>query len=170
MKRSSAVRIGADQWVATGRPTLPSRLGRSPREAHLEREGDGRAHGPQAHTEERDVDRNGLPRPLPVEQRPHDPSGDGHAADRIAVAGTGLADQTFGIRRRAAHGTGGTAPVAQEVVAALVGLGTTLTAARPGHVDDVRVVGPDVVDLDVELLAHGGELVGQEDVAGGGSL
>ena len=54
---------------------------------------------------------------------------------------------------------------ASDVVGALVGVGAPLALAGAAHVDDARVVGPDVVDVDVELGAHARELVGEEDVA-----
>ena len=64
----------------------------------------------------------------------------------------------------------GAGPERQRVVGALVGVGATLALAGAAHVDDVRVVGADVLDVDVELRADARELVGEEDVGGGGEL
>jgi hypothetical protein len=61
-------------------------------------------------------------------------------------------------------------PVAEHVVRAAVGVGPTLALAAAAHVDDVRVVRPDVIDVDAQLRADAGELVGEEDVAGGREL
>ena len=52
------------------------------------------AHRPDAGAEERHVDGGGLAGALPVEERAHDPAGDGHGADRVAEG-----------RARAAAGT-----------------------------------------------------------------
>ena len=57
-----------------------------------------------------------------------------------------------------------TGPEPERVVAAGVGVGTAVAVARAAHVDDVRVVGPDVVDLDLQPLADARHLVGEEDV------
>src|SRR5690606_13830686 len=51
-----------------------------------------------------------------------------------------------------------------QVVPAALGLGAALAVGRAAHVDDVRVGGADVVDVDAELAADGGQEVGQEDV------
>ena len=134
----------------------------------LERQRDGRAHGPHADTEQRDVERQGLAGALPVEQRAEDAAGDGHAADGVPVTRSGLPGQVVDVGGRRAHGAAGPAPVAQEVVAAAVRLGPALAGTGAGHVDDVGVVGLDVLELDVQLLPDGGHLVGQEDVARGG--
>ena len=110
----------------------------------------------------------GLARALAVEERAEDAAGDGHAADGVAVARSGLPGEVVDVGRRRPHGAARPAPVAQEVVAAAVGLGPALAGTGAGHVDDVGVVGLDVLELDVQLLPDRGHLVGQEDVAGRG--
>ena len=159
--------VGADQWI---RETDAAPLAGSgtPGHVQLERQGDGRAHGPHADTEQGDVERQRLTCPLPVEQRAEDAAGDGHAADGVPVARTRLPGEIVDVGGRRPHGAAGPAPVTQEVVAATVRLGPALAGTGAGHVDDVGVVGLDVLELDVQLLPDGGHLVGQEDVARGG--
>ena len=156
--------VGADEGVREVDAAAAAGTG-APGHVELERQGDGRAHGPHAHAEQRDVERQGLTRALPVEEGAEDAAGDGHAADGVPVARPGLPGEVVDVGGRGAHGAPGPAPVAQEVVAAAVGFGPALAGARPGHVDDVGVVGLDVLELDVQLLPDGGHLVGQEDVA-----
>ena len=103
--------------------------------------------------EQRDVDRQRLTGALAVEERAQNAAGDGHAADGVAVARAGLPAHVLDVGRRRPHGAPGAAPVAQEVVAALVGVGPSFACSGPGHVDDVRVVGADVLELDLQLLA-----------------
>src|SRR5690606_37311953 len=55
-------------------------------------------------------------------------------------------------------------PERGQVVPAALCLGAALAVGRAAHVDDVRVGGADVVDVDAELAADGGQGVGQEDV------
>ena len=52
--------------------------------------------------------------------------------------------------------------------AGFVAVGSTRAVPVTRHVDDVRVVGADVVDVGLQLLAHAGHLVGEEDVGDGG--
>src|SRR5580698_8299840 len=103
-----------------------------------------------------------------MEERAQDPTGDGHAADGVAVTRTRLPAHEVDVGGCRPHGAARPAPVAQEVVATLVGVGPPLTGSGPGHVDDVGVVGAYVLELDLQLLADIRELVGEEDVAGGG--
>ena len=60
---------------------------------------------------------------------------------------------------------GTTAPEAQEVVTAAVRIGSALARAGARDVDDVGIVGVDVLGLDPQLLPHRRELVGEEHVA-----
>ena len=80
-------------------------------------------------------------------------------------AGAGLADR---LRRGRTASTESATPEraqnAEGVVAAGVGVGTAVAVAGAAHVDDVRVVRPDVVDVDLQPLAHARHLVGEEDV------
>ena len=65
--------------------------------------------------------------------------------------GSGSRSESAGF---AAERDAGPVPEGQRVVRALVGVRSPLALARAGDVDDARVVGPDVVELDLELLAH----------------
>ena len=47
-------------------------------------------------------------------------------------------------------------------------MGPPLPLAGAPHVDDGRVVGPDVLEVDLQLGPHLGQLVGEEHVAGTG--
>ena len=84
--------------------------------------------------------------------------------------GPGCTDQALRVRRRAAHGAAGPAPVAEKVVATIVGIGTPFAPSGAGDIDDVRVVGANVIRFDLQLLAYCRELVGEEHVAGCGQL
>ena len=129
-----------------------------------------RAHRPQADAEQRHVDGGGLAGALAVEQRAHDPAGDRHGADRVAERGGGRAGARVVVGLLDAHRDPGAVPVGEDVVGAPVGVRAPLALAGAAHVDDRRVVGPDVVDVDLELGAHARQLVGEEHVAGGGEL
>ena len=135
-----------------------------------QREGEGLAHGPHPGAEQRDVDRRGLARPLAVEQRAHDAAGDGHGPDGVPEARAGRAGERSESAGFAPERHAGPEPEGEGVVGALVGVGAALALPRAGDVDDVGVVGPDVLELDRELLAHPRQLVGQEDVGRGGEL
>ena len=150
----------------------PRRVGRraAPGRVADEREREGLAHGPHPRAEQRDVDRRGLTRALPVEQRAHDAAGDGHGPDGVPEARRGWADEPVGVRRLRPEGDAGPEPERQGVVGALVGVGATLALPGARDVDDVGVVRPDVLGLDAELLAHPRQLVGQEDVRRAGEL
>ena len=63
-----------------------------------------------------------------------------------------------------ADGHAGAGPERERVVGALVGVGPARALAVPADVDDLLVVRADVVDLDVQLLQHARELVGEEHV------
>ena len=131
----------------------------------LQRERDGGAERPHAHVEEGDVDLERLAGALAVVERAHDPAGDGHGTDGVAVGGRRqrhevlVLDVGRGDRRSRA------VPERQRVVGAAILVGAVLAPAGAAHVDDVRVVGPDVVELDVQLLLHLRQLVVQEHVA-----
>ncbi len=155
--------VGADQGVGRPRATATARSG-APGHVQLQREGHRGAHGPHADAQERHVDGERLPGALAMEEGAEDPAGDGHPADGVAVTRPGLPGEVVHVGRRGPHGAAGPAPVAQEVVTAAVGLGAAFAATGPGHVDDVWVVGADVLELDVELLAHSRKLVGEEHV------
>ena len=137
----------------------------APRDAELQRQREAGAHRPHPDGEQRHVDRGGLARALAVEQRAHDPAGDRHRADRVAE-GRRRAGDAGGVGRLEAHGDAGAVPVGEGVVGALVGVGPALALARAPHVDDVRVVGADVVHVHLQLGPHARHLVGEEDVAG----
>ena len=155
--------VVADQRVAAGAPALRRRR---PGDVHLQGEGETGAHRPQARAEERDVHGRGLAGALPVEQGAHDPAGDGHGPDGVAEGrGRGRGDVVL-VGLLLAHGHPGPVPEGQGVIGALVGVGAPLALAGAPHVDDVRVVGPDVLDVDVQLGADRRHLVGEEDVAG----
>ena len=139
---------------------------------HVQHQGERHrlTHGPQSHPEQRDIHDGGLAGALPVEERSHDPAGDGHGPDGVAEArcrwdGGQLVLGTLGPDRDPRAG-----PEGQRVVRALVGIGTALALAGAAHVDDVGVVGPDLLDPDLEFLADARELVGEEHVSGGGQL
>ncbi len=120
----------------------------SPRGVAHQRQREGLAHGPHAGAEQRDVDRGGLARPLPMEQRAHDAAGDRHGPDGVTETRPGRSRQPIGIGRLHPHGDAGPEPERERVVGALVGVGATLALPRARHVDDVRVVRPDVIGLD----------------------
>ena len=119
-----------------------------------EREGHRLAHGPQPDAEQRHVDDRRLAGALPVEERAHDPAGDRHAADRVTEAGGGRHRDQVVLRALGADGDAGPGPERERVVGALVGVGSPLALAGAPHVDDGRVVGADLVDVDLELRAH----------------
>ena len=106
----------------------------------------------------------GLAGALAVQQRGRDATGDGHGADRVAERGSGLVERLGQVGGRDRVGDPGAGPEPERVVAAGVGVGAAVAVARAPHVDDVRVVGPDVVHLDLQLLADARHLVGEEDV------
>ena len=125
---------------------------------------DGVAHRPQAAAEQRDVDDRRLAGALPLEQRRGDAARQVGAGDGVAVGRSRRTDHA----RRAGRGDGGggarAAPEGGHVVAALdrfLAAGSECAAPR---VDDLRVDGADVVDVDTELLAVSGQEAGQEDV------
>ena len=142
----------------------PGGRGRRPAHAELERERHGLAHGPQADPEERDVDDRGLAGALAVVQGAHDPPGDGHAADRVAEPRSGRDRHQVVLGSLGAGGDAGPRPEGQRVVGPLVGVGPPLALPGAPHVDDVGVLGPDVLHADLELVADRRELVGEEDV------
>jgi hypothetical protein len=141
----------------------------APRDPELERQGQPRAHRPHAGRQQRHVDGGRLTRALAVEQRPHDPAGDGHGPDRVTERRC-RRGRVGGIGGLEAEGDPRAVPVGERVVGALVGVRSPLPLARPPHVDEVRVVGAQVVHVDLQLGPHPGHLVGEEDVAGGREL
>ena len=92
------------------------------------------------------------------------PAGDRHRADGVAVRRRGHARDGVGVGGLRAHAAGAAVPVRDRVVAAGVAVGAARAVAVTRHVDDVRVVGADVVDVGLQLLAHARHLVGEEDV------
>ena len=158
--------VGADQRVA--RALVVGH--RAPALALLQGEGDGRAHRPHADPEEGDVDVERLAGALPVVERAHDPAGDGHGPDGVTERRRRKGDEVVVGEVGGAHRPARAVPVGERVVGPPVGVGTVHALAGAPHVDDVGVVLTDLVDRDPQLLLHLGELVGQEDVAGGGEL
>ena len=125
---------------------------------------------PTARREQRDVDGGRFAGALAVEQRAHDPAGDRHGADRVAEAGGGRHGYEVVLGALRAEGDARAGPERERVVRALVGVGPALALAGASHVDDVRVLGADLVDVDLELGAHARQLVGEEHVGRGGQL
>jgi hypothetical protein len=99
-----------------------------------------------------------------VEERAHDAAGDRHRADGVAEAGARGIGHVVVVLTLHADGDARAVPVGERVVRTLVGVGALRALPVTAHVDDVRVVRADVVDLDVELLEHARQLVGEEDV------
>ncbi len=129
---------------------------------------DGAAHRPHGRRQERHVDHLGVAGALPVQERGGDAAGDGHGADRVAERGPGLVDRLGEVGGSHRVGDAGAGPEPERVVPAGVGVGAAVAVARAAHVDDVRVVGPDVVGIDLQLGSDAGHLVGEEDVGDGG--
>src|SRR3546814_11930299 len=48
----------------------------------------------------------------------------------------------------------------------LVALGSLVAEGTAADIDDVRIGGADMLDIDLQLLSRRGEVVGQEDVGG----
>src|SRR5689334_17662659 len=63
-----------------------------------------------------------------------------------------------------------TRPEREVVVRAFLGIRTALALTGAAYVDDVRTVRANIVDIDAQFAAYTVQLVGQEDVAGGGEL
>ena len=121
--------------------------------------------GPQADPEERDVEHRCLAGALAGEERGRDASGDRHPAQRVAVCGTGHPEHAVVLRRSHPRGVTTARPVRGRVVAPAGRLGSADAERAPAHVDDVRVHGAEVVEVDVQAGAGVREEVGQEDVA-----
>jgi hypothetical protein len=100
-----------------------------------------------------------------VEQRAHDAAGDGHRADGVAEGRRGWWGNAVGVWLLQPHGDAGAAPVRERVVRTAVSVGPALALPGAAHVDDVRVVCTDVVDVDLELRPDARELVREEHVA-----
>ncbi len=124
---------------------------------------------PDAVGQQRVVDDDRLTGALPVEQGGGDPAGDDLPADDVTEAGTGLAPRVLA-RGGDDVGTAAPAPERRVVVAGPLGLRSALAEGGAPHVDDVRIDGPDVVHVDLELGPGLGTEVGQEDVGFGGQL
>ena len=116
-----------------------------------EGQGQGLAHRPHSDPEQRDVHGGRLAGPLAVEEGAHDPAGDGHRPDGVAEPGGRRWGDQVVLGPLGAGGHPGPGPERQGVVRALVGVGPPLALAGAPHVDDGRVVGPDLVEVDVEL-------------------
>ena len=71
---------------------------------------------------------------LPVVERAHDPTGDGHRADRVAEARAGRSGHVVLVGSLDPHGDAGPSPEGQRVVAPFVCVGTSLAlAAAPAR-------------------------------------
>ena len=119
------------------------------RDVHQQRQRHRLAHRPEAGAEQRHVDDGRLAGALAVEERAHDPAGDRHRADRVAEAGTGRAGHVVVVGPLDPEGDARPTPERERVVGALVGVGSARALTRAPHVDDLRVVRPDVVDVDL---------------------
>ena len=121
---------------------------------------------PEGGAQQRDVHDRGLARALAVEQRTHDAAGDRHGTDGVAEGGAGRPRNGVVIGVLHAERDAGATPVGERIVGAAVGVGSALTVAGTPYVDDLGVVGSEVLDVDLELGPHARQLVRQEDVAG----
>ncbi len=146
----------------------PEAVGRRPRhrDVHQQRQRHCLAHRPEPGAEQRHVDDGRLARAFAVEERAHDPAGDGHRADRVAEAGAGRVGHVVVVGALDPERDARATPERERVVRALVGVGSACALTRAPHVDDLRVVRPNVVDLDAQLREHARELVREEHVGG----
>ena len=140
---------------------------RGPRGVGEQRERDGLSHGPHPDTEERHVDHRRLAGALAVVERTHHPARDRHRADGVAEPGRRGNRDVVVLGSLVPDRDAGSAPERQRVIRALVGVGAVRALPGSPHVDDLRVVRTDVVDVDPQLRAHTRQLVGEEHVAGG---
>ena len=159
-------RVGAREGIGPHRISGRWR----PRAVQRERERDGLAHGPESRPQEGHVDDCRLTGSLAVEERTHDAARDRHAADGVAEPWSGRDGHQVVFGTLGAEGDAGPGPECERVVRALVGVRPAVALPGAADVDDVRTVDADVVEVDLELLAHAGELVGEEDVGGGCDL
>ncbi len=153
-------RVVRREHRAGGNPT--------PRHVHLLRKRNRPAHCPHSGGEQRDVDDVGFTRVLAVEERGTDPARDGHGSDRVPVRRPWHRQGRRCAGRCSSQRAAAAVPVAERVVSAGIGIGTMGAVARTAHIDDAGIVSTDVVDVDLQLRAHSGHLVGEEHISGGG--
>ncbi len=150
-------RVGHLATVALGHPIDPKEPGAQGRGAR----------GPHGGGEERVVHDHRLACALPMEEGRGDPAGDRETADDVAKGRPGLRDRVASVVGVADDVCGSAAPPeGAAVVAPAFRLGSPLAVARSPHVDDVRIGGADVLDVDPELTARLGAEVGEEHVRG----
>src|SRR5581483_9905244 len=109
-----------------------------------------------------------LAAPFPVVERAHDRPGDVHGADGVAECGRGRRRHVVVLLYT--HRDARPQPVPELVVGTLVGVRSALALAGAAHVDDLRVRGPQIVDVDLEPRPYRRQFVGEEHVACGGEL
>ena len=165
-------RAAVARAVVAGQRVRREPVGRrcGPREVHRQRQRHRPAHRPHAGGEQRDVDHGGVARLLAMEQRTHDRPGDRDRPDRVTERRRRRHRDVGVLRPLLAVGDAGARPVGERVVRALVGVGAPVALTRSADVDDVRVGGADVVDVDRQLRRDPRQLVRQEHVARGGEL
>ena len=93
---------------------------------------------------------------LAAKQRGRDAAGDRHAAEHVAERGA-LVDRPLG-RPGSLNAIAMPARAQKDAPSKppLLGVGTVRPLAGAADVDDVRVAGPDVLDVDAEALAESG--------------
>src|SRR5205823_3822949 len=124
---------------------------------------------PHSEGEQRRVEDRRLTSALAVEQGGRDAARRREPSHEVAKGSKRLVERPLAVGRRRLRGYDAP-PERASVVATLLALGTSLAVSRAPHVDDVRVGGPDVFQLDAQLLAELRQVVGDEDVCGGDQL
>src|SRR5690606_29738811 len=107
---------------------------------------------------------------LAAEEGAGDAAGEGHAADRVAERARRHAERSAVVGWGDRGGDAAAGPEGDGVVAALLGVVAPGPVPGADGVDDVRVAGLHVRDVEAELGPGGGQVAGEEDVGLGGEV